>query len=141
MHLSPLVTHIQGLVAGVSLLTPLLRQHDFAFQFESVGEGSEGLYAVGCFVREERRLVLHFGHRLLSVTWHVAHAHLDHESYMRLLGAENHFSGIASGLEEECAALAYDIENFCSDFLHGDGAEFLRCFAESQSVPERLRAN
>ena len=141
MPLNALIPHLQTLLTGVSILTPLLRQYEYAFQFESVGEGSDGLFALGSFIRGDRRITLQFGRNLGSVVYQIGPDHIDHESYMRLLGAEHRFSGMSGDLESDCEDLAWDLSHFGEDFLSGSGAEFQRCVEESHHHPERLRAN
>lgn len=111
-----------SLTAGATILAPLLSSHGFAFEFRDEGRGSGGYFASGEFVREERRLELHFRHSLGLVTYHVGPLHARHETYMKELGVlgRNQYPGFSDDPLDGFRHLANDL-GFAADFLSGNG--------------------
>lgn len=60
------------------------------------------------------------------VTYHVGDASLGHEDYMRLLGVygRNLYPDFPRHPLDSFRSLASDLENFCSDFVSGEGVQF-----------------
>ena len=75
-----------ALTKGALQLEPTLKPHRFAFMFREEGQGSGGHFAVGDFIRGDRRLELHFRQSLGLVTYHVGGARVSHSRYMEELG-------------------------------------------------------
>ena len=111
-----------NLVAGATILAPLLSSHGFSFEFREEGRGSGGCFAWAEFVREERRLELHFRHSLGLVTYHVGPLHARHESYMKELGVlgRNQYPGFSNDPLDGFRQLANDL-GYAADFLSGNG--------------------
>jgi hypothetical protein len=112
----------RSLTAGATILAPLLGSHGFTFEFRDEGRGSGGFFAWGEFVREERRLELHFRHSLGLVTYHVGPLHARHETYMKELGVlgRNQYPGFSDDPLDGFRHLANDL-GFAADFLSGNG--------------------
>jgi len=132
-------------------LQPLLSRHGFRQRGVDAGWGSGGPSAETTFVRRpsvwrrlvgkeptaERTLGIWVRGTSLAVGYSVGDVGLDHARYMReLLGPAggNHFPAFAEDVERSCEALLYDLEHFCSDFLAGDAAEFLRCATAAEAA-------
>jgi hypothetical protein len=126
------------LKAGIEILDPVLNPHGFRFVYEGSGKGSGGRFAFGKYVRGDRSIELHFRLSLGLVTYHVGESSLDHESYMRSLGAfgKNSYPDFPTDPVESFRSLAQDLLHYCSDFLTGDGAQFRRYAAEIKSKPK-----
>jgi hypothetical protein len=120
------------LLKGVRILDPVLTPLGFEFHLESAGKGSGGYFASATYRKDDRTLELHFRESLGLVTYHIGSAALDHETYMRLLGVygENQYPDFPSDPLESFKHLAADLQSYCSDFLSGDGEEFVRLAAE-----------
>jgi len=110
--------------AGCEILNPIMISHGFTFIEGLSGKGSGGNFASGEYVRNERRLELHFRYSLGLVTYHLSASAVSHLSYMReLLGESggNHYPGFSDEPLDGFRNLAYDLENFADDFLNGNG--------------------
>lgn len=100
--------------------------HGFVFKLEAHGKGSGGSFASGSYTRANRSVELHFRYSLGLVTYHIDQASLDHEAYMRLLGVHgmNQYPDFPREPLESFRHLAMDIQNYCQDFVSGDGKQF-----------------
>jgi hypothetical protein len=122
----------QVLLAGVKIVDTVLVPHGFAFVLEKEGESSGGYFASGAYYRGNRKLELHFRWSLGLVTYHIEEAVLDHETYMRLLNVygQNRYPDFPQNPKDSFKHLALDLQNFCSDFLSGEGEQFKRLAAD-----------
>lgn len=113
----------EALLDGVKILDPVLRARGFQFQFRLEGRGSGGNFAWGEFVREDRRLELHFRQSLGLVRYHVGDQNASHESYMRQLGAwdQCRYPGFSEDPAVAFHDLAHDL-GLADDFLSGSAA-------------------
>lgn len=116
----------EALLNGVEILQRVLAAYGFRFHFRGEGDGSGGKYAWGEFVRDDRKLELHFRYALGLVRYQVGALKSSHETYMRELGVwdQCQYPGFS---EDPLAAfdhLAHDL-NFAEDFLFG-AAEVLQ---------------
>ena len=111
------------LLDGVKILDPVLLPSGFRFQFQKEGRGPGGNFAWGAFVREDRRLELHFRHSLGLVRYHVGEQSASHESYMRELGMRNQcrYPRFSDDPMAAFRDLAHDL-GFADDFLSGSAA-------------------
>src|SRR5262245_3738510 len=109
------------LLAGVSLLDKVMRPAAFAFELRDEGRGSGGPFAWGEYVRDDRRLELHFRSSLGLVRYHVTDRSASHETYMRGLGVweQCRYPGFSGSPLEGFAHLAADLGH-ATDFLQGD---------------------
>ena len=131
------------LTKGASLLEPVLTPHSFSFVFREEGRGSGGVFAVGEFVRDERRLELHYRWSLGLVTYHVGAAHVSHAGYMEELGVRQFaaYPGFSDDPLDGFRHLAGDLARFAADFLIGDGAVVIRAARREQTeVDAKSRA-
>lgn len=128
-----------ALVSGVKILEPLLLAKGFHFRFVGDGVGSGGKFAWGEFVREDRRLELHFRRSLGLVRYHVGEQSAFHESYMRELGVWNQcrYPGFSDDPRNAFDGLAHDL-SFADDFLVRSGAT-LRQAAAKEAVSTATR--
>ena len=131
----------QTLVAGADILGAVLRPHGYEFRLESEGEGSGGYFASGSFLRDDRRLELHFRHSLGLVTYHIGSCALDHETYMRCLGVydQNQYPDFPAEPLESFRHLAEDLQKYCSDFVSGDGRQFQALTEDLGKTPARFK--
>ena len=122
-----------ALLEGIKVLEPMLLPCAFQFQLRGEGKGAGGYFAWGEFVRNDRRLELHFRHSLGLVTYHVAQERSSHETYMRELGVWNQcqYPGFSDNPKSPFQGLAHDL-GFAEDFLSGP-ATVLRRAAEKQT--------
>lgn len=111
-----------------------MNPHGFHFVFDNAGESSGGNFASGSFVNGKRRLEFHFRDTLGLITYHIGGKSLSHEEYMRLLGANAAYPDFPKEPLDSFRSLASDLENFCADFLSGDGTQFRR-FASERKDP------
>ena len=116
----------EQLLAGVKVLDPVLAPFGFTFQLEGHAKGSGGWFASGSYRRGDRKLELHFRHSLGLVRYYIGGDSLDHESYMRFVGAHgrNEYPDFPRDPLESFGHLANDIKQHCSDFVSGDGCKF-----------------
>ena len=122
------------LLDGVRILERLLVPRGFQFRFGGEGNGSGGSFAWGEFVREDRRLELHFRQSLGLVRYHIGDQNVSHEFYMRELGAGDQcrYPGFSEDPRRAFDGLAHDL-SLAEDFLIGSGAS-LRQAAEKEAV-------
>jgi hypothetical protein len=112
-----------------------MKPNGFKFVEGPAGGSSGGNFASGEYVRDDRRLELHFRHSLGLVTYHIGELSLKHESYMRaLLGrtGENKYPGFSDNPLDAFRGLSFDLEHYYSDFLSGSGEEFKRCVVKAR---------
>ena len=131
----------QTLVAGADILGAVLRPHGYKFRLENEGKGSGGYFASGSFRKDDRRLELHFRYSLGLVTYHIGNCSLDHEKYMRCLGVYGHnqYPDFPAEPMESFHHLTEDLQNYCSDFVAGDGRQFQALAASFREDPERFK--
>jgi len=112
-----------ALLDGAKILDLVLLPKGFRFQFREEGRGSGGNFAWGEFVREDRRLELHFRQSLGLVRYHVGDQSASHESYMRELGVwdQRRYPGFSEDPAEAFHDLAHDL-GLAHDFLAGPAA-------------------
>ena len=113
------------------------------FNFDMAGQGtsSGGPFAWGEFVRDERRLDLHFRHSLGMVRYHIRDKSASHESYMREIGLWEgcEYPGFSADAFEAFRGLAHDL-GCAEDFTSGDATVLLRAAAkERASTKEQER--
>jgi len=115
---------------GADILAPALVPHGFHFSMGASGGSSGGAFAQGEFVRENRKLELHFRWSLGLVTYHLGKHKLAHEDYMRaLLGRSgaSHYPCFSEDALATFEALRQDLVKHCSDFVSGTGEQFSQC--------------
>jgi hypothetical protein len=119
----PVFSPKEALLDGAKILDAVLLPKGFRFQFRKEGKGSGGNFAWGEFVREDRRLQLHFRQSLGLVRYHVGDQSAFHESYMRELGGWDQCR--YPGFSEDPAAAFHDLAHdlgLADDFLSGSAA-------------------
>src|SRR4051812_30526515 len=100
------------------------------------GVGSGGAFAWGAFVREDRRLELHFRWSLGLVTYHAGDQAISHEAYLRAVGVPsgaNQYPGFSDDPLDGFRHLAHDLHAFLSEFVVGE-AETLRRVAPEEAA-------
>lgn len=121
--------------AGCEMLDEIMKPHGFTFVKGASGQSSGGNFASGEYVRNDRRLEIHFRHSLGLVTYHMDSLSLTHDAYMRALlgrGGGNKYPGFSNDPLDGFRHLGYDLSHFCGDFLHGSGEEFERCVVKAK---------
>jgi hypothetical protein len=128
-----------ALIDGVRVLEPLFRSRGFHFRFGGKGLGSGGNFAWGEFVREDRRLELHFRRSLGLVRYHTGEQSASHEVYLRELEVWDRccYPGFSSDPMKGFNDLAHDL-GFVDDFLVGS-ANILRQAAAKEAVVTAAR--
>ena len=128
---------------GVALLEPVLVPYGFAFAFRQEGQGSGGGFAWGEFIRDDRRLELHYRHALGIVVYHVGDLWIDHKAYIRALGVPsgaNQYPGFSQNPTDSFRHLAHDLARYAGDFREGD-ASVLRTAAPLELVRRAAEAH
>jgi hypothetical protein len=113
---------------GVMLLEPVLGPAGLRFVLGSTGRGSGGAFASGAFIKEDRKLELHFRHSLGLVAYHVGAATLPHEEFVRAVrqGTERgRYPGVSSDPLQAFRDLRADLEDYGQVFLQGPAEDFL----------------
>lgn len=120
-----------ALLNGAHILESVLLPNGFQFHFRGEGKGSGGYFAWGEFVREDRRLELHFRRSLGFVRYHEGDQSASHEAYMRELGVwgQCRYPGFSEDLEAPFHGLAHDL-GFAEEFLSGSAAALRRAAAK-----------
>ena len=131
---------LETLAHGCNVLDPILQAHGFRLVPGPVGVGSGGSFASCSYVRDTRLLELHFRYSLGMVTYHIGEASLDHETLMRMLGVrdKSSFPDFTKEPLDSFRNLARDIENYCSDFLSGNGDQFRDLWLKSKNEKRGL---
>jgi hypothetical protein len=117
------------LQAGCGILDPIMNFYGFTFIGGESGIGSGGTFTRGDYVRDDRRLELHFRYTLGLVTYHIGSSSASHRAYMyELLGADggNHYPRYSDNPLDAFLDLAHDLQNFASDFLSDNGERLIR---------------
>ena len=127
------------LLDGAKILESILLPEGFKFHFRGEGRGSGGNFAWGEFVREDRRLELHFRHTLGPVRYHVGDQSASHEPYMRELGVwdQCRYPGFSERATDSFHDLAHDVD-LAKDFLSGS-ATTLRKAATKEARDTAVR--
>ncbi len=122
------------LLNGIIVLESVLVPKAFTFRLRGEGKGSGGNFAWGEFVRDDRRLALHFRWNLGLVRYHIGDHSASHESYMRELGVWSRceYPGFSDDATAAFVGLAHDLL-WADDFLVGTGS-ILRQAAAKEAV-------
>ena len=122
------------LLEGVKCIEQILAPCGFQFQFRGEGKGAGGYFAWGEFVREDRRIELHFRYSLGLIRYHVGNHSASHESYMKELGVwdQCRYPGFSENYLDAFEDLAHDIA-LAEDFLTG-AAEVLKRAAATEAI-------
>jgi len=132
----------QILRSGTEILGAFMTSRGFVYIQEMAGASSGGDFASGAYVREDRKLEIHYRHGLGLVTYHIGNNSLRHETLMRaLLGLEggNHYPGFSDDPMDAFRDLLYDLEHFAADFLSGAGQIFEQCRLEARAARKLSR--
>lgn len=123
------------------ILDPILQKYNFIFQMEGSGKSSGGTFAYASYVKGDRKLELHFRFSLGLVTYHINKYKLPHDIYMKFLGVHNKslYPGFSNEPLDGFRHLKHDLENFCSDFLIGDGRKFKDFAKEYNNDPNKFK--
>ena len=116
----PVFSPKEALLDGAKILGAVPLPKGLRFQFRKEGKGSGGNFACGEFIREDRRLELHFRQSLGLVRYHVGDQCASHESYMRELGVldQRRYPGFSEDPAAGFHDLAHDL-GLADDFLSG----------------------
>lgn len=115
----------QTLEAGLAWLDPILVPAGFTFQIRESGAGSGGAYAWGEYVRDDRRIELHFRYSLGMVRFHAGVRSLSNEQYLKALDVPegaNQDPGFSNDPLDGFRHLAHDLRKFFGEFLDGDAS-------------------
>ena len=122
--------------SGAKIVGAVVSPHGFVWVPGPTHRGHPGDSASGNFVRNDRRLELHFRWSLGIVTYHIGELQLPHTTYMHQSGhkSDARYPGFSSDPLDAFRDLAYDLEHFCGDFLTGSGDSFrAACIAARES--------
>lgn len=115
-------TPVETLHSGAEILSAVMKPHGFVFEFRDEGVGSGGYFTWGEFVREDRRLELHYRNSLGLVQYHLGPQHVSHEGFMREIGVlgRNRYPSSSHDPLDGFRDLTHDLQ-FATDFLSGSG--------------------
>jgi hypothetical protein len=131
---------VKMLRAGCEILDPVMNSHGFRFAPGWSSCGSGGYFASGDYVREDRRLELHFRLSLGLVAYHICDVSVSHDDYLRALtkgAGGNQYPGFSDDPLDGFRHLAHDLQKFCGDFLAG-GGEVLLAVARDKREREEI---
>jgi hypothetical protein len=133
------MTPKETLIAGAIVLDKVLRPLGFVFEIRDEGRGSGGEFAWGEYVRDNRRLELHFRSGLGLVTYYVDDESAGHEPYMRGLGVweQCRYPGFSAQPLDAFADLAADLGH-ADDFLSADASILRRVAAQERARAEAI---
>lgn len=127
------------LEAGCKMLDPILLPRGFVQKQISTGKGSGGCFSRCEYVRDERKIELHFRHSLGLVTYHVGSASASHEAYMHVVveDGKNRYPGFSDDPLDGFRHLAHDLELFARDFLDGEADQLKEAAFEEEQQRSR----
>ncbi len=122
-----------SLIEGSKVIQQLIGPLGFQFQYQDQGQGSGGAFAWGEFVRDDRRLEIHFRHTLGLVSYHIGDESASHKAYMSELGVWEQclYPGFSEDPITTFHELAHDL-GYAGDFLSGSG-DLLRMAAAKEA--------
>jgi hypothetical protein len=115
---------VATLNAGARIVGAVIEPHGFLWVPGNSGVGHPGDFAGGSFVRDNRRLELHFRWSLGLVRYHVGAIVISHEQLIRYSGhaMEAQYPGFSSDPLDAFRHLAHDLQNYATNFIEGDGS-------------------
>ncbi len=131
----------EALLAGAEILERILVPNGFEFCYRGLENGSGGKSACGEFVRQDRRLELHFRFSLGLIRYHVRKWSASHESYMRELGVwtKCRYPGYSENAIDAFRELAHDLK-YAEDFLTGRASSLKQAAAMEAISVESFKA-
>jgi hypothetical protein len=126
------------LQAGCEILDAALQPYGFTQLPPESGPSSGGTFARTQYVREDRRLELHFRYSLGLVMYHVGGISLPHEDYMRAVVGRrggNQYPGFSDDPLDGFRHLRHDLEHYCSAFLTGTDDDFQQVATKVATQP------
>lgn len=143
----PLMPPAAVLRAGAEILAPALVPHGFRFRLVVTGRGSGGAFAVGEYVRGDRRLEFHFRYSLGLVTYHVGSLAVPHEALMRAVvppGERTAYPGFSADPLDGFRHLREDLARYATTFVTGSDDAALtvlsRALELERAKPRGLKA-
>jgi hypothetical protein len=128
---------VETLTRGADILAPALVPHGFSFHVTDSGHGSGGNFAVGDFIRGDRRLELHFRWSLGLVGYGLGKRAVGHEAYMWVVTGRRtggSYPGASDSPLDGFECLRQDLVIHCSAFLSGTDAEFLNIITRADEL-------
>jgi hypothetical protein len=131
---------VEILKQGVEILSPFMESKDFIYRFDGSGRGSGGDFAIGKFTKGDRCLEFSFRYSLGNVFYRIGKYEIEHDTYMKFLGKKDDakYPGFSDEPLDGFKHLCNDIENFSSDFLSGDGKQFVEFAKELLIDPDKF---
>jgi hypothetical protein len=131
----------QIVTKGCSFLDSFLKEKGFNLVLEDIDKGSGGLFLRCKFVKADRTLQMSYRYSLGEVIYKIGNHELEHSNYMKFLGVKekSKYPGFSDDPIDAFRHLAYDLKNFCADFIEGDGKNFMRYTLELKSNPNKFR--
>jgi len=132
---------IKRFAEGRRLIDPIMNANGFHWETGHSGKASGGLFASGQYVKDDRRLELHFRRSLGLVTYHIGRVSLSHDAYMRHVAryARARYPGFSSDPLDGFIHLAHDLRNFGADFLSGSGQALQEAKQKADTRSKRSR--
>ncbi len=113
---------------GRKYIDPIMESNGFRWQPGLSGRGSGGQFDSGQYIKDDRRLELHFRYSLGLVKYHIGDISLSQEDYMSYVAGKGNaeYPGFSSDPLDGFRRLANDLKNYADDFLSGTGEEFIK---------------
>ena len=133
------------LEAGWIILDPILKKHGFRWAPEGSGHGSGGNFVIGAYIRDTRRLELHFRFSLGLVSYSFGDQRVSHVDYMRVADGPNRrraYPGFSQDPLDGFRHLAEDLAEYATAFLSGTDEELaavIETATEAARVAEKRR--
>ena len=112
---------------GRTYIDPIMESNGFSWVSGFSGKSSGGFSDSGVYVKDDRRVELHFRWSLGLVTYHIGDIQISHEDYMLYVAGKGKASypGFSKDPIDGFKHLAEDLQKYGHDFLSGSGAKLL----------------
>jgi hypothetical protein len=113
---------------GRKYIDSIMESNGFQWESGLSGRGSGGQFDRGQYIKDDRKLDLHFRYSLGLVKYHIGNISLSHEDYMSYVAGKGNskYPGFSSDPYDGFRHLADDLKNYAKDFLSGTGEEFIK---------------
>jgi len=111
---------------GCSIIIPIMNKNNFILYDGKKGQSSGGFFVSCLFKKFERELRFSYRESLGDVQYKMYDYSLDHVTYMKFLKVRSKYPDFVNDPLESFNQFAFDLENYCQDFLNGSGKDFMK---------------
>ena len=124
---------------GRKYIDPIMEANGFHWKDGRSGNSSGGFSDSGEYIKENRKLELHFRWSLGMVKYHIGESQISHENYMLHLAGKGKatYPGFSKEPLDAFKHLADDLQKYGEDFLSGDGTKLIGA-VEKQKEKNKL---